>query len=138
MMTGHLLHDFQNLNFPRGEIIRKMGFALYFQQAEIANRHVQRTDIGSHNRSHLCPTSVICITKALSNILHGPQSTVSSHIMSCLLHCPIVLTQMFTISPISVLRTPIKMSILLIVSATQVPSLSTPSLNVYCQISIVT
>lgn len=100
MMTGHLLHDFQNLNFPRGEIILKMGFALYFRQAEIANRNVQRTDTGSHDRSDLCPTSIICITKALSNILHGPQSTLSSHIMSCLLHCPVILTQMFTISPI--------------------------------------
>lgn len=44
-MTGHFLHDFQNLNFPRGEIIRKMGFAVYFQQAEIADMSRERTSV---------------------------------------------------------------------------------------------
>lgn len=49
-----------------------------------------------------------------------------------LLHCPFILTQMSAIIfPISALRIPIKMCILLVLNASQVSSFLTPSLSFY-------
>lgn len=92
MMT-HFLHDFQNLTFQevKSSASQKCISHSTFSNTKLP-RCVQRTDILSWQTP---PLTHICITKAPSDILHSPLLILTQ--VSRLLHCPFLLTQMFSI-----------------------------------------